>query len=224
MRGRVAGEVGDAPRRAEMVERQIVARGVRDPRVLEAMHSVPRHLFVPEALREEAYEDRPLPIGEGQTISQPYMVAAMTAALDLTPTARVLEVGTGSGYQAAVLSCLAREVITIERHEPLAARAREILQQLAYSNVRVVVGDGSLGFPEAQPFDGIIVTAAAPQVPVTLREQLAEGGRLVVPVGTLTFQELIVETRHGSGYARVVHEGCVFVPLIGAFGYPERPW
>lgn len=214
-------EVDFAALRAEMVERQIRARGLRHPRVLAAMLEVPRHLFVPEEYRLAAYEDRPLPIGHGQTISQPYMVAAMTAALDPGPEDRVLEVGTGSGYQAAVLARLAREVITIERHPSLAARAERVLAELGYTNVRVVVGDGSLGYPEAQPYNGILVTAAAPAVPETLRAQLAVGGRLVIPVGTLGFQELVVETRRPTGYVREVREGCVFVPLIGAYGYPE---
>jgi protein-L-isoaspartate(D-aspartate) O-methyltransferase len=219
--GARAPEVDYAALRAEMVERQIRARGLHHPRVLAAMLEVPRHLFVPEAYRAAAYEDRPLPIGEGQTISQPYMVAAMTAALDPQPSDRVLEVGTGSGYQAAVLARLAREVITIERHATLAARAERVLQELGVTNVRVVVGDGSLGYPEGQPYDGILVTAAAPAVPETLRAQLAVGGRLVIPVGGPGFQELVVETRRPTGFAREVREGCVFVPLIGAHGYPE---
>jgi protein-L-isoaspartate(D-aspartate) O-methyltransferase len=210
--------------RAEMVERQIHARGVTDARVLDAMGAVPRHRFVPEDYEAAAYDDRPLPIGEGQTISQPYMVAAMTAALDPPPGARVLEIGTGSGYQAAVLAHLAREVITIERHARLAARAQDVLRSLGLSNVRVIVGDGTLGYPEAQPYDGIMVTAAAPRVPETLRAQLATGGRLVIPVGSTGFQELIVETRQARGFDRDVREGCVFVPLIGAHGYPDRGW
>ena len=151
--------------RAEMVARQIEARGVTHARALAAMRAVPRHAFVPEDLRAAAYEDRPLPIGEGQTISQPYMVAAMTAALDPPAAGRVLEVGTGSGYQAAVLARLCREVVTIERHVRLAARARQVLAQLGLTNVRVEVGDGTLGFPQAQPYDGILVTAGAPAVP-----------------------------------------------------------
>ncbi len=219
--GASASGLDFAALRAEMVERQIRARGLRHPRVLAAMLEVPRHLFVPPEYRAAAYEDRPLPIGEGQTISQPYMVAAMTAALDPSPDDRVLEVGTGSGYQAAVLARLAREVITIERHQTLAERAARLLQELGYANVRVVVGDGSLGYPEGQPYAGILVTAAAPAVPETLRAQLAEGGRLVIPVGGPGFQELVVETRRRTGFVREVREGCVFVPLIGAHGYPE---
>ena len=203
-----------------MVERQILGRGVLDRRVLDAMRRVPRHLFVPDDYRAAAYEDRPLPIGDGQTISQPYMVAAMTAALDPATTARILEVGTGSGYQAAVLAELATEVITIERHARLADRARAILANLRLTNVRVVVGDGSLGYPDAQPYDGIIVTAAAPQVPQALRDQLAPGGRLVIPVGRSGYQQLTVETRLASGFSTEVRDGCVFVPLIGQQGYP----
>jgi protein-L-isoaspartate(D-aspartate) O-methyltransferase len=209
---------------AEMVERQIRARGVHHPRVIAALTTVPRHRFVPDDYRAAAYDDRPLPIGEGQTISQPYMVAAMTAALDPSPDACVLEIGTGSGYQAAVLASMARQVITIERHARLAARAEATLRGLGFSNVRVIIGDGTLGYPEAQPYEGIMVTAAAPQVPETLRAQLALGGRLVIPVGSTGFQELIVETRQELGFDRQVREGCVFVPLIGAHGYPDREW
>jgi protein-L-isoaspartate(D-aspartate) O-methyltransferase len=216
------GDLDYARLRDEMIERQIRARGVTETRVLAALRAVPRHRFVPDDCREAAYEDRPLPIGEGQTISQPYMVAAMTAALDPPPGGRVLEVGTGSGYQAAILAQLAREVITIERHARLAARARAVLEDLGLTNVRVIVADGSLGWPEGQPYDGIMVTAAAPQVPEALRSQLAIGGRLVIPVGSTGYQELIVETRQVSGFAREARDGCVFVPLIGAEGYPER--
>ncbi len=221
---RPLAEADYATLRAEMVERQIRARGITHARVLAAMAAVPRHRFVPADSGAAAYDDRPLPIGEGQTISQPYMVAAMTAALDPSPDARVLEVGTGSGYQAAVLARLAREVITIERHARLAARAREVLSALGLANVRVMVGDGTLGYREAQPYEGIIVTAAAPHVPETLRAQLTIGGRLVIPVGSTGFQELIVETRQAAGFSREVREGCVFVPLIGADGYPDRGW
>ncbi|OFW41426.1 MAG: protein-L-isoaspartate O-methyltransferase [Acidobacteria bacterium RIFCSPLOWO2_12_FULL_67_14b] len=207
--------------RAEMVARQIEARGVTHARALAAMRAVPRHAFVPEDLRAAAYEDRPLPIGEGQTISQPYMVAAMTAALDPPAAGRVLEVGTGSGYQAAVLARLCREVVTIERHVRLAARAREVLAQLGLTNVRVEVGDGTLGFPQAQPYDGILVTAGAPAVPAPLRAQLADGGRLVVPVGGASYQELIVESRHGDRFTAEIRDACVFVPLVGRYGHTE---
>ncbi|HWQ00158.1 MAG TPA: protein-L-isoaspartate(D-aspartate) O-methyltransferase [Vicinamibacterales bacterium] len=208
--------------RARMVDTQIAARGITDPRVLEAMRRVPRHLFVPPSLAASAYDDRPLPIGEGQTISQPYMVAAMTAALDPRPDGRVLEVGTGSGYQAAVLAQLAREVVSIERLPVLAERARRALEAAGITNVTVVVGDGSLGYPPAQPYDGILVAAAAPEVPAALIEQLAPGGRLVVPVGSPGFQVLTIVTRHRDGSTSTeVGEGCVFVPLVGRGGWTE---
>ena len=204
-----------------MVETQIVRRGLRHPRVVEAMRLVPRHLFVPDIDRDAAYDDRPLPIGGGQTISQPYMVALMTAALDPQPGDRVLEVGTGSGYQAAVLAVLCGELITMERHPALAERARAALARLGLDHVRVVVGDGSVGFPEGQPYGGIVVTAAAPSVPAPLQEQLAVGGRLVIPVGSTGYQELIVETRTAAGFTRQTREGCVFVPLIGQAGFTD---
>src|SRR5512141_2053348 len=186
--------------RARMVDDQLVGRGLRDERVLQAMREVPRHLFVPPALCDEAYADRPLPIGEGQTISQPYMVAAMTAALAPDPGGRVLEVGTGSGYQAAILGRLARQVVTIERHASLAEQARAALAEAGLTNVRVVVGDGSQGLPEEAPFDGIMVTAGAPEVPQVLMQQLADGGRLVVPVGPPHYQTLTIVTRNGGEF------------------------
>jgi len=207
--------------REDMVARQIEGRGVTNRRTLAAMRAVPRHAFVPADLNAAAYEDRPLPIGEGQTISQPYMVAAMTAAVDPPPLGRVLEIGTGSGYQAAVLARLCREVVSIERHQALADRARLALARVGVANVRVEVGDGTLGFPEAQPYDGILVTAGAPAVPQPLRAQLADGGRLVIPVGGHDYQELIVETRRGEAFTSEVRDACVFVPLVGRYGYPK---
>jgi protein-L-isoaspartate(D-aspartate) O-methyltransferase len=168
----------------------------------------------------DAYADRPLPIGEGQTISQPYMVAAMSAALAPASTDRVLEVGTGSGYQAAILARLARSVVTIERHPSLAARAETTLSALGILNVRVVLGDGSNGYPGEAPYDRILVTAAAPAVPEPLKSQLADGGRLVMPVGPETLQRLMRIDRHGEHYAELEGEGCVFVPLIGKHGWP----
>jgi protein-L-isoaspartate(D-aspartate) O-methyltransferase len=213
-------DLDDEARRADMVAQQVEARGVHHARTLEAMRAVPRHRFVPDDQCLAAYEDRPLPIGEGQTISQPYMVAVMTAALNLAPTDRVLEIGTGSGYQAAVLAWLCREVITIERHARLAARACETLAALRVTNVRVEVGDGTLGFPAAQPYDGIVVTAGAPRVPRPLRDQLADGGRLVIPVGSTSFQELVVETKRGERFASEIRNGCIFVPLVGRYGHP----
>lgn len=187
-----------AAQREAMVREQIAARGVRDPRVLEVLRRVPRHLFVPEPVRDQAYEDRPLPIGHGQTISQPYVVAAMTEALEPEPGDRVLEVGTGSGYQAAVLAGLVSEVHTIEIVPELAEHARQALRAAGVTNVRVVTGDGYRGLPDAAPFDGIVVTAAPEEVPPPLLEQLAVGGRLVIPVGG-AFQELRVIRRTEDG-------------------------
>lgn len=213
------GDLDYAALRQLMVRAQIEARGVRDARVLDAMREVPRHLFVLAGNEPFAYEDRPLPIGCGQTISQPFMVALMTAALKPSPSDRVLEVGTGSGYQAAVLARLVREVVSIERHEPLAARARAALEAAGATNVYVQVGDGSEGYPAAAPFDGIVVTAGAPAVPNVLKEQLAEGGRLVIPVGGGDHQLLNIVTRHGNEFLTETGEACVFVPLLGRFGW-----
>jgi protein-L-isoaspartate(D-aspartate) O-methyltransferase len=207
--------------REEMVEQQIRRRGIHSPRVLEAMRAVPRHEFVPAALRDEAYEDRPLPIGEGQTISQPYMVASMAAALNLRGDERLLEVGAGCGYQAAILGSLAAEVFTVEVRSSLALAARERLKRLGFSNVRVLCGDGTLGLAERAPFDAILVTAAAPLVPDPLLEQLAEGGRLAIPVGSEECQELrLIHKAGGQLTSRVVEE-CRFVPLVGKYGWPE---
>ena len=205
--------------RHEMVERQIAGRGVKDSRLLAAMRRVPRHAFVAEADAGRAYTDQALPIGEGQTISQPYMVAVMTAALGLSPDARVLEIGTGSGYQAAILGELAREVVSIERRADLAGAARARLAALGYSGVRVVVGDGTLGYPQGAPYDGILVTAGAPAVPAPLKAQLAEGGRLVIPVGPPERQEMVVVRRRGEQFTESIQESCVFVPLIGEHGW-----
>jgi protein-L-isoaspartate(D-aspartate) O-methyltransferase len=209
-----------AERRDRMVRTQIEARGVTDVRVLAALRAVPRELFVPLTEQLEAYDDRALPIGLGQTISQPYMVASMTAALALTPADRVLEVGTGSGYQAAVLGKMAGEVWSIERHAPLAADARQRLDALGLSNVHVVVGDGTAGLAEHAPYNAILVTAGAPAVPHALREQLADGGRLVIPVGPASLQDLMVCRRRGSSFEDQTGEACVFVPLVGRDGWP----
>jgi protein-L-isoaspartate(D-aspartate) O-methyltransferase len=198
--------------RERMVREQIESRGVRDARVLDAMRRVPRHELVPEDEREFAYEDRPLPIGRGQTISQPYVVAAMTEALALKGDERVLEVGTGSGYQAAVLSGLVRQVYTIELERELAERARQDLARLGYANVTVRHGDGYRGWPEHAPFDAIIVTAAPEEVPPALIEQLAVGGRLVIPVGRYE-QELLVLRRTEQGIEREALFGVRFVPM-----------
>lgn len=213
------GDLDFAALRECMVRTQLEARGVRDPRVLAAMREVPRHLFVLVGNEPYAYEDRPLPIGAGQTISQPFMVAVMTAALKPSPDDRVLEVGTGSGYQAAILGRLVREVVSIERHEPLAARARAALAAVGVANVHVHVGDGSAGFPPSAPFDGIIVTAGAPSVPATLKEQLADGGRLVIPVGGGDHQLLNIITKCGTEFVTETGEACVFVPLLGQYGW-----
>jgi protein-L-isoaspartate(D-aspartate) O-methyltransferase len=201
--------------RARMVESQIAARGVRDTRVLEAMRTVPRHLFVGADLKEKAYEDHPLPIPGNQTISQPYIVALMTELLELSPEDRVLEIGTGSGYQSAVLSMLCREVYTIEIVPELARESRDRLAKLGYENVTVREGDGYRGWPEKAPFDGIIVTAAPARIPQPLLEQLAPGGRMVIPVGEF-LQELKVFTREADG--RITEKDIIpvrFVPMTG---------
>lgn len=209
-----AAEEASVAERERMVAHQIAARGVTDARVLEAMRQVERHRFVPEPLRAEAYADRALPIGMGQTISQPYVVALMTELAATRPTSRVLEVGTGTGYQAAVLSVLVREVYTIEIVEPLAQEARVRLQGLGYANVFVRAGDGYRGWPEMAPFDAILVTAAPPEIPAPLLEQLAPGGRLVAPVGRER-QELVVVERRGDGFVRRPVIPVIFVPMTG---------
>ena len=208
--------------RRRMVEEQLISRGIKDPRVLEAMMKVPRHLFVPEALRHQAYGDHPLPIGEGQTISQPYIVALMTEALELRGEEKVLEVGTGSGYQAAVLAELASRIFSIERVPELASRARRLLDQLGYGNVLIRVGDGSCGWPEEAPFDAIMVTAAAPTPPAALLRQLAPGGRMVVPVGGKEAQDLFLIRRTEEGFEEENLGGCRFVKLIGRYGWEEE--
>jgi protein-L-isoaspartate(D-aspartate) O-methyltransferase len=209
-----ATEAPFAAAREAMVREQIEARGVRDARVLAALRRVPRHEFVPVELRESAYQDRPLPIGEGQTISQPYIVAIMSALLQLDGSERVLEIGTGSGYQAAVLSELAREVYSIEIVEPLAQRAARDLARLGYRNVTVKAGDGYRGWPERAPFDAVIVTAAPDHVPQPLVDQLAVGGRMVIPVGSFA-QELLLITRDATGVREERMLGVRFVPMTG---------
>ena len=200
--------------RLRMVDSQLRARGIGDERVLDAMLRVPRHEFAPERYRDQAYEDHPLPIGEGQTISQPYIVARMLEALALTPGDRVLEVGTGSGYVTALLAELAAQVFSVERHAALADAARELLARMGYANVRVIVGDGSQGFAEAAPYDAIIVSAAAPEVPRALLEQLAEGGRMIIPVGPADSQQLqLIRMEHGQPRTSL-RELCRFVPLV----------
>lgn len=210
--------------RESMVQEQLVTRGILDARVLGAMRRVPRHLFVPPEHEERAYDDVALGIGLQQTISQPLMVALMAQLLALAGTERVLEVGTGSGYNAAILSLLAREVVTIERHAELAEQAQERLRALGYANITVVLGDGSEGYAPAAPYDGILVAAAAPHVPEALVAQLAPNGRLVLPVGDSAWQILTVVSRDAKGNLSTQEHGeCAFVPLVGAQGWSEVP-
>lgn len=218
------GQRGDehwAVLRRAMVDDQIRKRGINSPRLLEVLARAPRHLFVPPDLAARAYEDRALGIGESQTISQPYMVAAMTDYLELFGGERVLEIGAGSGYQAAILAELAKDVITVEKNESLAQTARERLASLGYRNIEVVLGDGTLGWPSAAPFDAILVAAAAPSVPSPLVEQLVEGGRLILPVGN-TEKQMLLRIRKSAG--KILEEklfACQFVPLRGRYGWPE---
>lgn len=207
--------------RKHMVESQLARRGIKAKRVLEAMRQVPRHLFIPEDMRSLAYCDGPLPIGHGQTISQPYIVALMTELLELTGQEKVLEIGTGSGYQAAILSRLARQVYSLERHAALAQQAEKVLAQLGYDNVVVRVGNGTLGWPEHSPYEAIIITAAAPEVPQPLPDQLADGGRLVAPVGSHWSQVLVKVRRQGDLLIRERLTAVAFVPLVGEYGWKE---
>jgi protein-L-isoaspartate(D-aspartate) O-methyltransferase len=208
--------------RIDMVERQIADRGIRDSRVLDAMRRVPRHCFVPPDLTKQAYADHPVRIDCNQTISQPYMVGVMTEQLNLRPEDRVLEIGTGSGYQTALLAYLAAEVVSIERHAPLADKARKTLVDLGYENVTVVCGDGTLGYPAKAPYDAILVTAAAPEVPPLLIEQLAPDGRLVCPTGSRDLQKLARIVNSPDGHQRTESIPCVFVPLVGEAGWREE--
>jgi protein-L-isoaspartate(D-aspartate) O-methyltransferase len=212
-----------------MVERQLRGRGIANERVLAAMAEVPRELFLPADLVEDAYADGALPIAAGQSISQPYIVAIMSELIDPRPGMRVLEVGTGSGYQAAVLAAIGCDVLSIERHAGLAEEARERLAGEAVrgeagwpGRIHVEVGDGSTGWPDEAPYEGILVTAAAPRVPESLRGQLADGGRLVIPIGPLRGQNMIQVVRRGDRFEERGFGGCVFVPLIGAEGYAEE--
>ncbi|MDP8257005.1 MAG: protein-L-isoaspartate(D-aspartate) O-methyltransferase [Candidatus Alcyoniella australis] len=207
--------------RSRMVREHIAARGVSDPRVIEAMEALPRELFVPEALRLRAYDDNPLPIGHEQTISQPYIVALMTEALKLRGGEKVLELGTGCGYQTAILALLAGQVFSIERVGDLARDAEKTLERLKLYNVSIWIKDGTYGWKEQAPFDGIIVTAGAPDVPQTLVEQLAVGGRLVIPVGDTFTQDLVVVRRTADGIKRTSLGGCRFVKLVGKHGWKE---
>ncbi len=206
--------------RKRMVQEQVVGRGVTNPRLIETLLRIPRHLFVQEAMAAQAYSDGPLPIGDKQTISQPYIVALMTELLELHDTDHVLEIGTGSGYQTAILASLARRVWTIERIRPLAMQARKVLDSLHLLNVNIKVGDGTLGWPEEGPFDAILVTAGAPAIPETLAAQLAPGGRLVIPVGNEANQTLLRVRKAADGtLSQETGIGCRFVPLIGQQGW-----
>jgi protein-L-isoaspartate(D-aspartate) O-methyltransferase len=210
-----------ASQRANMVQRQLVDRGIRDPWVLKALGTLPREKFISPGLNKNAYSDSPVPIGHGQTISQPYMVALMTEALELKPQHRVLEIGTGSGYQAAVLSLLVTKVYTVERIPELTRRAREIFEELGLENILSRTADGTIGWEEYAPYDRIVVTAAAPQVPPQLLRQLAPGGRLVIPVGEKSVQTLRILERREDRIAEQNAGSCVFVPLIGKDGWED---
>jgi protein-L-isoaspartate(D-aspartate) O-methyltransferase len=205
--------------RKRMVAEQIVSRGLRDPRLLAAMEAVPRHRFVPSDHLTWAYSDGPLPIGFGQTISQPYIVAFMTDALHLTCTERVLEVGTGSGYQAAILGQMAAEVHTVEFIPELSEQAERVLHELGFTNIHVHCGDGSLGWLEAAPYDGVLIAAAAPRLPQPLLDQLAEGGRIILPVGSRGFQQLEIWERRGKKFEHEASIPVAFVPLLGEHGW-----
>ncbi len=208
--------------RNEMVETQLIPRGITDKAVLEAMREVPRHLFVAPGMESRAYGDHALPIGEGQTISQPFMVALMTQALELTGSERVLEIGTGSGYQTTILSKLAEQVFSIERVESLTARARAVLEQLGISNVAIRIGDGTIGWKEFEPYDRIIVTAGAPEVPRSLEEQLGDPGIMAVPVGSQGLQQLRIIVKSQGEVSVRDAGGCVFVPLVGKEGWSKE--
>ena len=205
--------------RREMIEKQIRLRGVHDERLLAVMEEIPRSLFVPPNLRNRAYDDTPLPIGEGQTISQPFIVAEMTAALKLTGTEKILEIGAGSGYQTAILSKLSRHVVAVERIPSLAAKAKHILGELGYENIDLVVDDGTQGFPAMAPYDRILAAAASPSIPQPLLEQLVEGGIMVLPVGDRWHQQLLMVTKREGKPEIKRLGGCVFVPLIGKHGF-----
>lgn len=207
--------------RNRMVDEQIVTRGVKDQRVLAALRRVPRHEFLPEAIRGMAYGDHALPLGEGQTMSQPYMVAIMTELLDLKGTERVLEIGTGSGYQAAVLAELCEKVYTVERIKTLAEKARAVLDRLGYKRVAIKIYDGTYGWKEMAPFDAIVVTAGAPDIPAPLVEQLRDGGRMVIPVGERYGQMLVKVVKTAEGLVTEKSIPCMFVPLIGNHGWNE---
>ncbi len=208
--------------RERMVRDQFIARGITDQRVLAAFYKVEREKFVPSEVRNNAYQDFPLSIGEGQTISQPYMVALMTQSLELKGDEKILEIGTGSGYQTAILAELARKVYSVERMRALAERARKLLEKLGYSNVKILLGDGTLGWEESSPYDRILVTAGARDIPRPLTDQLEEGGVMVIPVGNSYSQDLEVVRKRKNRIKTATVEKCVFVPLIGKYGWDER--
>ena len=214
-------EQDDVILRNGMVEDQLIPKGITDKKVLVAMRKVPRHLFTSGKSLENSYGDYPLPVGEGQTISQPFMVALMTQCLELKGGEKVLEIGTGSGYQAAILAEIVKEVYSVERFDGLAQKAQVILDGLGYKNIRIKVGDGTEGWDEFAPYDGIIVTAGAPSVPEPLVEQLAEGGRLVIPVGGAFGQELLLIRKNQGEITQEDICGCTFVPLVGKYGWQE---
>jgi len=207
--------------RENMVDCQIKARGTNDEKILKSMREIPRHLFVPEKQRSYAYEDFPIPIGEGQTISQPHIIALMTEMLQLKGNEKVLEIGTGSGYQAAILSQIAKEVYTVEKIEPLGLKAERLFKELGYENIKVKIGDGTEGWSEYAPYDGIIVTAGSPQIPKPLIEQLSENGRIVIPTGDSFSQDLIAGEKIKGELIKRTICGCVFVPLIGKYGWEK---
>ncbi len=207
--------------RSRMVRDQIEARGVGDRRVLDAMREIPRHLFIPHEFQAAAYHDRPLPIGSGQTISQPYIVGLMTSLLEIKQDDKVLEIGAGSGYQAAILSRLARSVVTVERLPEVASKAEEMMHRLGITNVTVVVEDGTMGYAPDAPYDAIVVTAATPDIPAPLIDQMADGGRLVAPVGPRDLQQLVRVRKHGVRISQENFGGVMFVPLLGRHGWQD---
>lgn len=210
-----------ADERSRMVEHQIHSRGIMNPRVLGAMREIPRHIFIPPPYDQSAYNDAPLPIGNDQTISQPYIVALMTELLDPQPGDHVLEIGAGSGYQTAILSMLVQQVTTIERIPDVADLAKKNLAKLGLKNISILIGDGTRGYPDNAPYNGIVITAATPKIPQPLIDQLKDGGILVAPVGSREIQELIMLKKIGTGIARSSHGGVRFVPLIGEYGWAD---
>ncbi len=210
-----------ALQRKRMVQEQLIGRGITSTAVLDAFRTVPRHLFIEDGLVYQAYSDYPLPIAEGQTISQPYIVALMTQHLDVHQDDTVLEIGTGSGYQTAILAELCSKVYSIERLGTIASKARKLLDALGYHNVMIVVGDGTKGYAEKAPYDGIIVTAAAPYIPDTFKEQLKDGGRLIIPIGSEYVQTLMKVTNQGKSFKEESLGGCRFVKLIGEYGWKK---